>query len=71
MHKSSLFRKPEIDAPLLEIEDLEHQNRQAKVLMFHRTLFFDWNYLRVKGTSPIFEEFETNSSVISLLSASS
>lgn len=35
MHKSSLFRKPEIDAPSLEIEDLEHQNRQAKVLMFH------------------------------------
>jgi transcriptional regulator len=35
MHKSALFRKPEIDAPSLEIEDLEHLNRQAKLLMFH------------------------------------
>jgi hypothetical protein len=28
MHKSSILRKPEIDSPSLEIEDLEHQNRQ-------------------------------------------
>ena len=35
MHKSSLLRKPDVDHDPLEIEEFEHQDRQAKVLMLH------------------------------------